>query len=136
MANEKNLNVRETPKRQVAERDAERTWSRPAFVPHTDIYKVDGEIIIVVDMPGVDAESVDITMEKNVLTINGYVEPVELENYTLAYAEYKVGDYERSFSLSNEIDQSKIEATMKDGVLRLHLPKVGPTTRKIAVKAV
>ena len=136
MANEKNLNVRETPKRQVAERDAERTWSRPAFVPHTDIYKVNGEIIIVVDMPGVDAESVDITMEKNVLTINGYVEPVELENYTLAYAEYKVGDYERSFSLSNEIDQSKIEATMKDGVLRLHLPKIGPTTRKIAVKTV
>ena len=59
LLNEKNLKVRETPKRQVAERDAERTWSRPAFVPHTDIYEVNGEIIIVVDMPGVDAESVD-----------------------------------------------------------------------------
>jgi HSP20 family protein len=134
MANEQELQVQETEKREV-EVDVERTRDRVAFVPHTDIYETDQEIIVVTDMPGVDAESVDITLEKNVLTINGYVEPMELEGYTLAYAEYRVGDYQRRFSLSNEIDQEKIEATMKDGVLFLHLPQVGPTTRKIAVQA-
>ena len=52
------------------------------------------------DMPGVDEKSVDITLEKNVLTINGYVEPVQPDNYSLAYAEYEAGDFQRSFTLS------------------------------------
>lgn len=134
-AEEKEVQIQETEKQQVDESGAERTHDRVAFVPHADIYEADDKITVVTDVPGVDAGSVDITLEKNVLTINGYVEPVEFEGYTLAYAEYRVGDYERSFSLSNEIDQDQIEATMKDGVLYLHLPKVGPTTRKIAVKA-
>jgi HSP20 family molecular chaperone IbpA len=56
------------------------------------------------------------------------------EGYDLAYAEYRVGDYQRSFSLSSQVDQEHIEATLKDGVLRLCLPKAGPTTKKIAVK--
>jgi HSP20 family protein len=86
-------------------------------------------------MPGVDENSVDITLEQNVLTINGYVAPVEPEGYRLAYAEYRVGDYQRRFTISDQTDRDKIEAMMKDGVLRLHLPKMEPTARKIAVKA-
>ena len=86
-------------------------------------------------MPGVSESAVDVTLEKNVLTINGYVNDETPEGYDLAYAEYRVGDYHRKFTVSNEIDQDNIEATMNDGVLRLHLPKVGPKTRKIAVKA-
>jgi HSP20 family molecular chaperone IbpA len=131
----KELQIQDTEKQEVAESGAERTRDRLAFVPRVDIYETDETIVVVADMPGVDENSVDITLEKNVLTINGYVEPVQPENYSLAYAEYRVGDYERSFTLSNEIDQDNIEATLKDGVLTLHLPKVGPTTKKIAVKA-
>lgn len=133
---EESLQAQEAEKQEIVTSGAERTRSRPAFVPRTDIYETNDKIVVVADMPGVDAEGVDITLEKNVLTINGYVEPTKPENYTLAYAEYRVGDYERSFSLSNEIDQGKIEATMKNGVLYLDLPKVAPTTKKIAVKAV
>jgi HSP20 family molecular chaperone IbpA len=59
---------------------------------------------------------------------------MEPEGYRLAYAEYRVGDFHRRFTLSDQIDRNKIEAAVKDGVLRLHLPKAEPTTRKIAVK--
>jgi HSP20 family protein len=135
MAEEKkDLQLQETEKQEVQDTGAERTRARPAFIPRADIYEANDEIVVVADMPGVDADSVEVMLERNTLTINGYVKPLELPDYTLAYAEYREGDYQRSFSLSNEIDQSKIEAEMKDGVLHLHLPKVGPTTRKIAVK--
>jgi HSP20 family molecular chaperone IbpA len=87
-------------------------------------------------MPGVDESSVDITLEKNVLTIEGRVEWERPEGYELAYAEYGVGDYHRTFALSNEVDQSRIEATVRNGVLRLVLPKSEVAkTRKIAVRA-
>jgi HSP20 family protein len=135
MAEEKkDLQLQETEKQEVQESGAERTRERPAFIPRSDIYELNSEIVVVADMPGVDADSVELTLERSTLTINGYIKPMELAGYAPAYAEYREGDYQRSFSLSSEIDQSKIEAEMKDGVLHLHLPKVGPTTRKIAVK--
>jgi HSP20 family molecular chaperone IbpA len=129
------LQVQETDKQEVAEGRAERTRDRVAFIPRVDIYETNEDIYVVADVPGVDENSVDITLEKDVLTIDGYVEPMEPEGYRLAYAEYRVGDYHRRFTLSNQIDRDKIEATVRDGVLRLHLPKATPTTRKIAVKA-
>jgi len=133
----KELQTLEAEKQEVTTlAGAERTRARRAYVPRIDIYETDEAIIVLGDLPGVDENSVDITLEKNVLTINGYVEPVEPENYSLAYAEYEAGDFQRSFTLSNEIDQDKIEAAVKNGVLRLVLPKAGPAkTRKITIKA-
>jgi HSP20 family protein len=130
------IQVQDTEK-QVAETEGERTRDRPAFVPRADIYETDEAIHLVADMPGVSQESLDITLEKGVLTLNGTVELETPEGYSLVYAEYRVGDYVRSFSLSDEIDQETIEATLKDGVLRLTLPKITEArTRKIAVRAV
>jgi HSP20 family molecular chaperone IbpA len=129
------IQVQETEK-QVAETEGERTRDRPAFVPRADIYETDKAIYLVADMPGVSEDALDITLEKDVLTLNGTVEPETPEGYSLAYAEYRVGDYVRSFSLSDEIDQEAIEATLKDGMLRLTLPKITEArTRKIAVRA-
>jgi len=136
------IQVQDIEKQEV-EIDAEPTRDRPAFVPRADIYETEQEIVVVSDMPGVDEHSLDITLEKGVLTLNGAVEPEAPEGYSInagtwsAYrTEYHVGDYARSFSLSNEIDQGAIEATLKDGVLRLTLPKVTEAqTLKIAVKA-
>ncbi len=132
----KELQTLEAEKQEVETVDgAERTRARRAYVPRVDIYETDDAIVLLTDMPGVDENSVDITLEKNVLTINGYVEGDDPDNYSLAYAEYESGDYERSFNLSDDIDREKIEATVKNGVLRLHLPKAGPAkTRKITVK--
>jgi HSP20 family protein len=136
MTEETTMQVQDTEKREVAETGAERTRDRLAFVPRADIYETEAAITIVADMPGVDENSVDITLENDVLTINGYVEQVEPDGRRLAYAEYQVGDYQRAFSLSDQIDQDGIEATVKDGVLRLFLPKVKEArVRKIAIKA-
>ncbi len=135
MAEDTALQVQDAEKREVAEAGAERTRDRLAFVPRADVYETEEAIVVVADMPGVDAESVDITLEDNVLTINGYVEPEPPEGYNLVYAEYRVGDYLRAFRLSDQIDRDGIEATVKDGVLRLYLPKVAEAkTRKITVK--
>lgn len=132
----KELQTQDTEKQEVQMDGAEPTRSGKLFVPRVDIYETNEVIFIVADMPGVDENSVDITLEKGVLTINGYLESAPPENYSLAYAEYEVGDYQRSFKLSNEIEQEHIEATVKNGVLSLRLPKAGPAkARKIAVKA-
>jgi len=136
MAEEKKeLQLQEAQKQEVVESGAERTRPRPAFIPRADIYELNDEIVVVADMPGVDTDSVEVTLERDTLTINGYVKPLELPGYTLAYAEYREGDYQRRFSVTDEIDQDRIEAKMKDGVLYLHLPKAVPAARRIAVKA-
>jgi HSP20 family protein len=136
MSENTELDVQNAEKQEVEETGAERIRDRKAFVPRVDIYETDDQIVLAADVPGVDQDSVEITLEKSLLTVNGYVEPEAPEGYDIAYAEYDVGDFERSFRLSNQIDQEKIKATVKDGVLRLVLPKIGPAkTRKIAVKA-
>jgi len=134
---EKDLQVQDVEKQEVAQvNGTERTRARTAFVPKVDIYEVAEDIFVVADMPGVDENAIEVMVEKNVLTIDAYVEPEESDTYSLAYAEYEVGDYHRRFTLSNEIDQNKIEALVKDGVLRLRLPKSeGAKARKISVKA-
>jgi len=128
--------LQEAQKQEVAGiGDAEPTRDRRVFVPRVDIYEDGEQVVIVADMPGVNENSVDITLEKNVLTINGTVDFVEPDNVSLAYSEYRVGDYKRSFTLSDGVDRDNIEATVTDGVLRLYLPKAAPAKiKKIAVK--
>jgi HSP20 family molecular chaperone IbpA len=103
--------------------------------PRVDIYEVDNSVFMTADMPGVADDGVEITMEKNLLTIRGQVEVGLPEGYELNYREYRIGDYERTFSLSDEIDRDHIEATMKNGVLHLTLPKNEEAkARKIEVR--
>jgi HSP20 family protein len=136
MAEDTALQAQDVEKREVAESGAERTRDRLAFVPRADVYETDDAIIVVADMPGVDEKSVDIMLENNVLTINGYVEPEQPKGYSLAYAEYRVGDYVRAFTLSDQIEREGIEATVKDGVLRLYLPKAtAAKKRRIPISA-
>ena len=116
--------------------ELERTQNRKVFVPRVDIFERGDDTILVADMPGVDEKSVDINLDKNVLTITGSIVPDEMKDYRLAYAEYDTGDYQRAFTLSNEIDIQKIEATVKNGVLRLVLPKAkAAKPKKITVRA-
>ena len=116
--------------------DTERTRDTRCFIPRSDIYELDDQIVIVADVPGVDEKSIEITLDKNILTIDAQVDPMIPKGYTLSLAEYEVGDFQRSFRLSNEIDRAKIQAKVKDGVLRLYLPKAKEAlARKISVKA-
>lgn len=129
-------------KKDIVKREAqtpteiERTQNRQVFIPEVDIYEKDNLTILLADMPGVNEKSVDINLEKNVLTIRGRVSTNQDEAYKTVYSEYGLGDYERVFTLSSEIDINKIEASIKDGVLKLTLPKAeAARPKKIAVKA-
>jgi len=116
--------------------ETERTRDTRCFIPRSDIYELDDQIVIVADVPGVDEKSIEITLDKNILTIDAQVEPAIPQGYSLSLAEYEVGDFQRSFRLSNEIDRTKIQAKVKNGVLRLYLPKAKEAlARKISVKA-
>lgn len=113
----------------------ERLSTRKTFMPRTDIYETPESVVVIADMPGVNEKSVDITLEQNVLTIVGTVTPVDPAGHGLSYAEYEIGDYQRVFTLSDDVDQEGISAVVKQGVLRLTLPKTVPAkAKKIAVK--
>lgn len=114
---------------------SERTRSGPVFVPRADIYETPDSVVLLVDMPGVASDGVDITLEKRTLAIRGYAADQAHQNYRQVYAEYSPGDYERVFTLSEDIDRDGIEASQKNGVLRLVLPKAAPAkARKIQLK--
>lgn len=115
---------------------AEQTKPGLTFTPTVDIFETDTEITLLADMPGVKADNLDINLKKDVLTLYGEVQPPEGENEIDIIKEYFTGRYFREFTLSDMIDQSNINAELKDGVLRLKLPKAEKATpRKIAVKA-
>jgi HSP20 family molecular chaperone IbpA len=114
----------------------ERIQSRKVYVPLVDIVETDQALLLISDMPGVDERGVDVNVEKNILTIKGTVANEVPEGFGVTFEEYGIGDYERSFTLPNEIDRDGIHATIKDGVLRLTLPKAKQAVaRKVAVVA-
>jgi HSP20 family protein len=115
---------------------AERTRPRPVYAPRTDIFETDEGLVILADMPGVAADGGDVTLERNVLTIRGRTEDSAPQGFSPVYLEYQPGDYERVFTLSEDIEAERIEAGVKNGVLRLFLPKAGPAqTKRIQVRA-
>ncbi len=132
----RDVTTRQTQGNGSAEVSGETTRGRPVFRPWTDICETENGVAIAVDMPGVGTDDVDITLEKRVLTIRGRRQAKQPEGYRLAYAEYEEGDYERVFSLSEEIDEANIKAAVHSGVLMLELPKVEPAKpKRIEVKA-
>lgn len=120
MANPKEqITKTEETKAQRVERPSRRT----VFSPPIDIVETAEEILLRADLPGVDEKSVDCTLEAGVLTIKASTRETVPQGMRLVDAEYVPGDYERVFSLSEEIDQENIRAFVKNGVLDLHLPK-------------
>ena len=122
MANEKTHEV------QAVEHDdeataLEQTRPGPVFVPAVDIFEEDGNITVLADMPGVKPGNLTIDLHENVLTMTGDAEDTEGEEEEELIREYHIGRYYRQFTVSDNIDQDKIEANLTDGVLRLVLPK-------------
>jgi len=109
-------------KREV-EKNQESTVPARTFVPTADIYEAENALTLVLEMPGVDKGNVEINVEAGVLSIEGRLDFSKYEGMQPVYTEYNIGNYRRSFTLSNKIDQDKISAEMKDGVLTLVLPK-------------
>lgn len=116
------------------ETPAERTEAARYYSPYTDIYELEDRVVVVMEMPGVDKSALDITLEKNLLTVTGNINSQAYEELEPIYTEYNVGNFSRTFTLSTQIDSSKIEAGMEDGVLRIDLPKAGEAVaRRIEV---
>jgi len=114
---------------------AELTKPGLVFNPAVDIFETERELTLLADLPGVKAKDLKIDLKDNVLTLTAHETLLEGSGEKDVLREYRTGTYYRQFSLSDTIDQSKIQAVLKDGVLRLTLPKVeAATPRKIAVK--
>jgi len=107
------------------EHDQKQETTVPArvFVPPADIYESEDALTVVLEMPGVQKANIDVRVEEGTLQIDGRLDVAKYEGLMPLYTEYNIGHYARSFRLSNKIDQSKIAAELKDGVLSLTLPK-------------
>jgi HSP20 family protein len=109
-------------KREV-EKKPESTVPLRSFLPVSDIFETDHALNVVLEMPGVAKENVEIDIDNDVLKISGRIDIAKYEGLQPVYTEYNIGNYSRSFQLSNKIDQDGIKAELKDGVMTLVLPK-------------
>jgi HSP20 family protein len=104
--------------------------------PPIDIYETETGLVLQADLPGVTAEQLELQVQDNRLTLLGRVTSPVPENAQLIYQEYRVGDYLRSFILSDDVDHERVSAKMSDGVLEVTLPKVvKPEPRRIQIRA-
>lgn len=134
MADNKEMTLRE--KEQIKQDDGEPTRAGIYYSPAVDIYETEEAITVYADLPGVDKDLLDINVEDNKLTITGTT-PEPTDRSQPIYSEYGIGGYTRSFQLGNTIDQSKINAALNDGVLKLVLPKADKLKpRKIEIATV
>jgi HSP20 family molecular chaperone IbpA len=133
MPDTKDIKVRE---KQEVTTKAELTTPGMVFTPQVDIFETEKELTLLADIPGVTSDKLNIDLRDNILTITGDVAPSAGSGEEDVLIEYETGRFFRQFTLSEVIDQNKIDAKLGDGVLRLTLPKVEKATpRKISIKA-
>jgi HSP20 family protein len=121
MAAKQELQVQQ--KREIETKE-EATLPTRTYVPTTDIFETQDALHVVLEMPGVEKTNIDITVQEGVLNVEGRLDFSKYKSLQPLYTEYNVGHYARSFRLSSKIDDSKIAAELRDGVLTLTLPKV------------
>lgn len=125
----------EVQKQETQLEETERTRETSCFVPKADIYETEETIVVSLDIPGIQQDNINVNLENNILTVNAYANLEAPEGYSLALSEYGIGDYERSFRISTQIDQDNIEAQYKNGVLNLKMPKAEDAKkRQIPIK--
>jgi len=109
-------------KKELVEKE-EKTVPARFYVPNTDIFETEHALTVIMEMPGVERENIDVGIEKDVLQIEGRIDFSKYAEMEPVYTEYNIGHYTRKFSLSSKIDRERITAEMADGVLTLTLPK-------------
>lgn len=115
---------------------AEQTRSGEFYRPNVDIVELHDELLVLADMPGLATDLIDIRFEDGTLTIHGRVPPRQPAQQQFRRQEYGIGDFYRTFRVSEEIDATRISADYGEGVLTLHLPKSeAAKPRRIAVQA-
>jgi len=122
MAEKETREIAPKEKQQLA-KPQEQTRPGRYYVPDVNIYEFDESLKLWADMPGVKDKDVNVTLKDGVLTIVGQVATDMYAGLRPMYTEYNVGNYYREFSLNEDIDESNIRATLRNGVLELELPK-------------
>ena len=131
MANGQALEVQEK-KELVAKQ--EKTVPARYYVPQTDIYETNDALTVVMEFPGVERKDVEISLENDVLRVEGRINFTKYEGLEPLYTEYNVGHFARSFTLSSKIDRQQISAELENGVLTLTLRKAKEAVpRRIAI---
>jgi HSP20 family protein len=120
MAGQQELQVQQ--KREVG-KPQEATAAMRAFLPPTDIFETEEALTVVLEMPGVDRDNVDVSVENGMLTVEGRINFNKYEGLQPLYTEYNIGPYRRTFQISGRVNQDKITAELRDGVITLVLPK-------------
>lgn len=122
-----------TEKRVV--RRGESAEEQQTLLPRVDVFENKDGILLLADMPGVPKDKLELRVENDTLLIEGEIAPDTPENMEPVYAEVRLSRYRRAFSLSSELDTSRIDAQLRDGVLNLRIPKhAHAQPRKIEVK--
>jgi HSP20 family molecular chaperone IbpA len=93
------------------------------YRPQVDIYETEDQFVVVADVPGASDEDIELSLEKDVLSLHAKVAEPQFEGYESRWRGYGVGDWKRSFRLTEAVDREGIDATVKDGVLRITVPK-------------
>jgi HSP20 family protein len=131
MARSQALEVQE--KKELVSKE-EKTVPARYYVPNTDIFEADDALTLVMELPGVDKQAVEVNIENDVLRVEGRIDFSKYGDLDPLYTEYNVGHFARSFTLSNKIDQQNISAQLDDGVLTLTLKKAKEAApRRIAL---
>jgi HSP20 family protein len=120
MATAQELAVRD--KKELTTKD-EKTVPGRYYLPYADIYETDEALSVVMEMPGVEKQNLEVALENDVLRVDARIDFSKYEGMEPVYTEYNIGHYSRSFTLSKKIDQDGISAQLDDGVLTLTLPK-------------
>jgi HSP20 family protein len=131
MSGSQELAVRE--KQELAQQE-EKTVPGRYYMPAADIFETDDALTLMLEMPGVTKNNVDVQIENDLLRVEGKIDYSAYKDIEPVYTEYNVGHYARAFTLSNKIDRDAITARVEDGVLTLTLPKAKEAlSRRIAI---
>lgn len=134
MTDKEKKELQVTEKQAITQQEGEPTREGLMWIPQVDILEERDTITLRADLPGVKKENVEIDVRDDVLTLNAAVERTP-ERWQSLYREYQTGGYSRRFTLGEHIDQTKISATMTDGVLTLVLPKAeAAKPRKVEIR--
>jgi HSP20 family protein len=121
-------------KQELRPEKGELTYEGVYFLPAVDIYGTETELVLLADMPGVSSDQLEIDLKDDALSILGKVPAGPAVGQELL-AEYRTGNYFRTFRITQDIDRAKIAASISDGVLKVTLPKAAKAVpRKIPIK--
>lgn len=112
-----------TPAKERTQQEQQQQQPQPHVVPPVDVFENETSITLLADLPGVPRENLQVRVDGETLVLEATATPSGPENLELVYGEAQVAAYRRQFTLSRELDASRIEAQLRDGVLRLTIPK-------------